>query len=122
MEVAVTKTNPPDPIPEVVYTPQIEDLVAVAAAVASNCETCLDHHVAKARGLGLADTVIRQAVDTAIMVKNTPARAVRRQAETLLAPAADPTPAEPAEAPRTGGCCSGSAASTSGQPASGGCC
>lgn len=116
-------TNPPDPAPEVVYTPQIEELVAVAAAVASNCEPCVDYHVAKARGLGLVDSVIRQAVDTAIMVKNAPARAVRRHAETLLAPVeATPTPAEPVATPQSGGCCSGQASSAPDQSASSGCC
>jgi AhpD family alkylhydroperoxidase len=66
------------------YTPAVDELVAVGAAIASNCEPCLEYHVDRARKLGVGDAAIRRAVDTAIRVKDTPARHIEGLAESLL--------------------------------------
>jgi AhpD family alkylhydroperoxidase len=77
------------------YTDAVDELVAVAAAVASNCEPCLRHHVGRARELGVADADIVRAVQTARAVKAAPARNVARLAADLLhegAPLSEPAP------------------------------
>jgi AhpD family alkylhydroperoxidase len=66
------------------YTPQVDELVAIAAAVASNCEPCLEYHVGVARELGVANEEIARAVATARKVKDTPARHILRVADELL--------------------------------------
>lgn len=69
------------------YTAEIEELVAIGAAIASNCSPCLEYHVGKAHDLGIDDTVVRAAIQTARVVKAAPARAVLRRADELLTPA-----------------------------------
>jgi AhpD family alkylhydroperoxidase len=71
-------------VPDFSYTPLVDELVAVAAAVASNCEPCLEYHVARARELGLSNEDIAQAVKTARRVKETPARSILKLADELL--------------------------------------
>ena len=73
-----------DRSPGVEYTAAVDELVAVGAAIASNCEPCLEYHVARARELGVADADIRRAVTTANRVKDTPARHITGFAESLL--------------------------------------
>jgi AhpD family alkylhydroperoxidase len=111
--------------PVATYTPAVEELVAIGAAVASNCEPCLEFHVAKARELGVADDDIAEAVKTARRVKETPARSILKHADELLGTAV-PQPAAtslPLVA-SNGACCS---TSDEGEPAaatsdSGSCC
>jgi AhpD family alkylhydroperoxidase len=99
------------------YTPAVEELVAIGAAIASNCSPCLDYHVGKARDLGVDDGVIRSAISTARTVKAAPARAVLRRADELLADAdtgthattgtgSGPDAVDPDTA-GSGGCCDG---------------
>lgn len=83
-----------------VYGEQTDELVAVAAAIAANCEPCLDYHVDAARRLGVVDADIRRAVATATKVKETPARSIGRHADELLA-----EPAVGGPEPTGGGCC-----------------
>jgi len=94
------------------YTPLVDELVAVAAAVAANCEPCLEYHVGVARGLGVADADIARAVQTARKVKETPARHILRAADGLLGTGSESVtsgckPALPlvAEPPASGKCC-----------------
>ncbi len=82
------------------YGAVVDELVAIAAAIAANCEPCLEQHVRAARRLGVTDADVRRAVATALRVKDTPARAVRRYADELLAGSA--TGAEGADG---GACC-----------------
>lgn len=84
------------------YTAEIEELVAIGAAIASNCSPCLEHHVGKAHDLGIDDTVIRAAIQTARVVKAAPARAVLRRADELLTAATAPTAAAAEAAPTPG--------------------
>jgi AhpD family alkylhydroperoxidase len=59
-----------------IFTEQVAELVAIGAAIASNCEPCFKFHYDQARKLGVADADMRRAVDLAQKVKETPARSV----------------------------------------------
>jgi AhpD family alkylhydroperoxidase len=59
-----------------IFTGQVAELVAIGAAIASNCEPCFKFHYDQAHKLGVADADMRRAVDLAQKVKETPARAV----------------------------------------------
>jgi len=72
-----------------------EELVAIGAAVAANCESCVRFHIRQGRETGLSDAQLRAAVAVAHKVKETPARLVLELADRLLA-RDDRAPAEPA--------------------------
>lgn len=57
-------------------------LVALGAAIASNCVPCVEYHIPEARTAGLTDDQIRDAVQIADKVRQVPARMVL---ETALA-------------------------------------
>lgn len=63
------------------FTGQVAELVAIGAAIASNCEPCFKYHYDQARKLGISDADMRRTVDMAQMVKDTPARAILKLAE-----------------------------------------
>lgn len=91
------------------YTDAVAELVAIGAAVASNCEPCFKFHYDKARRLGVSREDMLRAVATAQAVKETPAKAVTALADRYLRrdgegnePAAPPEPS----AAKSGGCCS----------------
>ena len=91
-----------------IFTEQVGELVAIGAAIASNCEPCLTFHVNRGRALGVTDADMRRAVDLAQLVKEMPARAVLdlagRHLETKVAqPAGGAVNESPA--PAAGGCC-----------------
>lgn len=66
------------------FTGQVAELVAIGAAIASNCEPCFRFHYDKARKLGVSDADVRRAVDLAQQVKEAPARAVQNLAYRTL--------------------------------------
>ena len=66
------------------FTGQVAELVAIGAAIASNCEPCFKYHYDQARKLGVSDADMRRAVDMAQMVKDTPARAILKLAERYI--------------------------------------
>jgi AhpD family alkylhydroperoxidase len=72
-----------------------EELVAIGAAIAANCQPCVTFHIRQGRESGLTDTQLRAAVAVAQKVKETPARLVLETADRLLA-RDERTPAEPA--------------------------
>lgn len=53
-----------------------QELVALGAAIASNCVPCIEYHIPEARRVGLSDTQIREAVRIADKVRQVPARSV----------------------------------------------
>ena len=59
-----------------IFTDAVGELVAIGAAIASNCEPCFKHHFNEARKLGVSGEDMRRAVDMAQAVKESPARAV----------------------------------------------
>jgi AhpD family alkylhydroperoxidase len=67
-----------------IFTDQVAELVAIGAAIASNCEPCFKFHFDQARKLGVEDADMRRAVDLAQKVKETPARAVLELASRYL--------------------------------------
>jgi len=60
------------------------ELVAIGAAIGTNCEPCLKYHYAKARKAGAGPGAITAAVRLAQAVKDTPARSVLELAAKLL--------------------------------------
>jgi AhpD family alkylhydroperoxidase len=101
-----------------IFSDQVAELVAIGAAIASNCEPCFKFHYDQARKLGVADADMRRAVDMAQKVKETPARAVLDLASRYLdkkASLAGITVVAANSAQSQGGCCgpsSGQAVST----------
>jgi 4-carboxymuconolactone decarboxylase len=59
-----------------------QSLVALGAALASNCVPCVEFHIPRARRSGLSDIEINEAIEIANKVRQVPARAVL---ETALA-------------------------------------
>lgn len=50
------------------------ELVAIGAALGSNCIPCIELHIPAARQAGLTDTQIREAIELADKVRQVPAR------------------------------------------------
>ncbi len=61
-----------------------EELVAIGAALAANCEPCLRYHVRRGAEAGCTQDQMRRAVEIAQAVKDTPARLLARLAGRLL--------------------------------------
>jgi 4-carboxymuconolactone decarboxylase len=77
------------------------ELVALGAAVGSNCVPCVVFHVQEARNCGLTDEEIREAVDSADKLKRMPATLVLNAAHQELCE----NPTEPSEEdPAQSGC------------------
>jgi len=62
-----------------------EELVALGAAIASNCAPCIEYHVPAARKAGLSDSQIEEAVRIADKVRRVPARMVLQTALARIA-------------------------------------
>ena len=60
------------------------ELVALGAAIASNCVPCAEFHIAEARKVGLTDSQMVEAVRLADTVRQVPAGKVLRVALSLL--------------------------------------
>jgi AhpD family alkylhydroperoxidase len=115
-----------------IFTESVAELVALGAAIASNCESCFKYHYDKARKLGVSRDDMLQAVAIAQGVKDAPAKSITDLAHRILkaeGAAAAPTPSKPrvlatlavaADAP-TGACCTPAAAGAGGDKKSG-CC
>ena len=61
-----------------------QSLVALGAAIASNCVPCVEYHIPGARRAGLGDTEIGEAVKIADKVRRVPARAVLETARARI--------------------------------------
>jgi len=86
------------------------ELVALGAAMGSNCVPCMEYHIPEARRAGLTDAQIAGAIRLADQVRRVPAGKVldtahRVLAETSESAARDGKPAEPVRATATGGPC-----------------
>lgn len=66
--------------------PREYELVAIGAAIASNCIPCIEYHIPEARKAGLTDAQIQEAVQLAEKLKQVPARKVLDSAKSLLEP------------------------------------
>jgi AhpD family alkylhydroperoxidase len=69
---------------ESVFTAAVAELVAIGAAIASNCEPCFKFHYDQARKLGVSVADMKHAVVVAEGVKETPARKVSELAARYL--------------------------------------
>lgn len=94
--------------------PRERELVALGAAMGSNCVPCIEYHVPKARKAGLTDAQIREAIRVADEVRKVPARKVLEAAQQLLSddaadapPGSDTPPRSRGATPTTadGACC-----------------
>jgi AhpD family alkylhydroperoxidase len=93
--------------------PKVAELVALAAAVGSNCEACFRSHYETARSVGLSTDEIVRALNVAEAVKETPARRMRELAArkldvpvaALSSGTSTPVAAEPEPAPAATECC-----------------
>ena len=97
--------EPPEPS---IYGEAVAELVALGAAIASNCESCFKFHFDKARRLGVSKEDMLLAVKTAQSVKETPAASISHLAEKFLSSSAALKPAVRFTAVGSGSCCGGS--------------
>lgn len=87
------------------------ELVALGAALGSNCVPCIEYHVPEARKAGLDDRQIDEAIRLADKVRQVPARKVLAAAVAMLAETPAETRVDEAGAgsgqtvPEEGGCC-----------------
>lgn len=65
-------------------SPRESELVALGAALGSNCVPCIEYHIPVARKAGLSDAEIRAAVELADKVRQVPARKVLEAAVAML--------------------------------------
>ncbi|HWQ07792.1 MAG TPA: carboxymuconolactone decarboxylase family protein [Holophaga sp.] len=83
----------------------VRELVAIGAAMVSNCEPCFRYHHDQARRLGVSREDMREAVDVALAVKATPHQHVVETADRYLARAAAAPEGREACACSGQGCC-----------------
>ena len=102
-----------------IYSAAVAELVAIGAAIASNCEPCFKFHYDKARTLGVSREDMLRAVTTAQNVKDAPAKAMLDLAQRHLGrdsvDAGAAASAAPAPKAKSGGCCGSSDAGEPGQ-------
>jgi AhpD family alkylhydroperoxidase len=79
------------------YSAAVEELVAIGAAIACNCEPCFKYHFREALEQGVPRGDVALAVATARMVKEHVAKQILKTAGEQLAAAGD-------EGPKPGGC------------------
>jgi arsenite methyltransferase len=65
------------------YSAGVNELVAIGAAIAANCEPCLKYHYHEAQQLGVSKADMARAVETGIKVKDSPHQAILRLADRL---------------------------------------
>ena len=65
-------------------TPSERELVALGAALGSNCVPCIEYHIPEARKAGLTDAQIQDAIRLADKVRQVPARKVLDAALRML--------------------------------------
>ncbi len=96
--------------PTSLFTDAVKELVAIGAAIGSNCEPCFKYHYNEARKLGVSKEDMRLAVEMAAAVKESPARSILELADKYLS--------VPPPSSTTSSCCGGSEPA----PGSGKCC
>ena len=69
-------------------TPRERELVALGAAMGSNCVPCIEYHIPESRNVGLTDPEIRAAIEHADKIRQVPARKVLEAALNMLASSA----------------------------------
>lgn len=69
-------------------TPRDRELVALGAAMGSNCVPCVEYHIAESRKAGLSDPEIHEAIQHADRIRQVPARKTLQAALKVLPSAA----------------------------------
>ena len=59
-------------------------LVALGAALGSNCVPCIEYHIPESRRIGLSDDEIGEAINHAEKIRQVPARKVLDVAQSLV--------------------------------------
>ncbi|HEY5915294.1 MAG TPA: arsenite methyltransferase [Verrucomicrobiae bacterium] len=95
------------------YSPVVNELVAIGAAIAGNCEPCLKYHYREAKKLGVSETDMAQAAVMGAKVKDAPHQSILKLADRLLGSSVGPVEAG------EDSCCG---EKKSGGKAGGGCC
>jgi len=72
-----------------ILTPRELELVALGAAMGSNCAPCIDYHIREVKKIGLGEREILEAIRFADKVRQVPANKVLQTALRLLPSAAD---------------------------------
>lgn len=85
---------------QTLMTGAVTELVAIGAAMASNCEPCFRAHYDRARKLDVSVEDMRKAVEAALSVKAVPHRKVVDTAERYLSSVPD-------QENETDSCCAG---------------
>ena len=97
-----------------IYSPVVNELVAIGAAIAANCEPCLKYYYREAQQLGVSKADMARAVDMAARVKDSPHQAILELAHRLTGSNLKLEPAESdsccgtpgaAESAGSGKCC-----------------
>ncbi len=65
------------------YSPAVNELVAIGAAIAANCEPCLKHHYHQAQQLGVSKADMARAATIGARVKDSPHQAILHLADRL---------------------------------------
>ena len=69
--------------PASLFTPAVAELVAIGAAIAANCESCLKYHYRQAQLLGVSKADMASAVEMGGKVKDSPHQSILRLADKL---------------------------------------
>jgi AhpD family alkylhydroperoxidase len=67
------------------YSDPVNELVAIGAAIAANCQPCFKHHHQRAQALGVSEDDMTSAVNTAMAVKKMAERETLQLADQMLA-------------------------------------
>jgi AhpD family alkylhydroperoxidase len=81
--------------------PRERELVAMGAAMGSNCAPCIEHHIPEARNAGLTDSQISEAIRLAEKVRQVPVRKVLDTALRMLSQPSAGGPAGDVDSVRT---------------------
>lgn len=98
------------------FTEAVAELVAIGAAIGSNCEPCFKFHYDKARKLGVSNEHMLQAVTIAQSVKEAPARSVLELAHRYLKASDAPAPAAKLNVLETSAACCEPKSATATEP------
>ncbi len=106
--------------------PVTSELVAIAAAIGANCESCLKYHYNEARRLGVSSAVMSAAVLVAQTVKDAPAASITALAAKLLGSASKDLGASTSQSTgaqvEEASCCSPASSSSSSESSDASCC
>ena len=88
------------------YSEPVNELVALGAAIAANCQPCFKYHHQKAQALGVSEDDMTSAVNTAMAVKKMAERETLELADQMLASLPEGTAKESdCGCSSTSGCC-----------------